>query len=299
MTGTCLVCGAGELKDQGPIFHDFPPLVAGVEINLPSDSFRLLACRNCGAKQKYPLIPEYELQRCYSESPADNWGAIVDPNARQIGLFESMLKRHLRNGRILDIGCSNGAILSHFGTIWEKYGIEPSAAASRVATERGISMLGGANKDAQRAGPFDAVMAIDIIEHISKPTSFFAEVRDILRTGGVFILFTGDTDAAPWSMFGSHHWYCSLPEHVVFLNEASVQWLAKHSRFQVAEIQRLAHLVAPLSTRANQMVRVAVWQLVRAMHGFGFVPLKRWGTSRRSPFWSTASDHMLIALIAV
>lgn len=296
----CLVCAADNLVDLGPIFHDQPACIAGVEAKLGTEMFRLLGCPECGVNQKYPFIPAEELERCYAAASDDNWGNTIDHKARQTDLFADTLNRHVPGGHLLDIGCSNGAILSCFDDRWKKYGVEPSVAASRLAAARGINILGQTINDLTLVvDQFDAVMAIDLVEHLSNPMQFFAKVRGMLRQGGVFLVFTGDTDAATWSRFGSSHWYCGLPEHVVFFNAKSIRWIAHRTGFKVSEVQRRPHLRMPFLTRTNQAIRVAIWCGVRRFKGFGIERLRRWSTRRRSPYWSTASDHMLVALTAI
>ena len=61
------------------------------------------------------------------------------------------------------------------------------------------------------------ILAIDVIEHVSDPAAFFSRVWQLLKPGGIFLVFTGDSDAWSWRLQQSRYWYVSfLPEHISF-----------------------------------------------------------------------------------
>ncbi len=90
--------------------------------------------------------------------------------------------------RILDIGCAFGLFLSQLDTSWERYGEDASEyavgqARGRVPTVRfGISMRG----THPFAGPFDAITAWDVLEHIGQLNELLDWVAGNLNPGGAF-----------------------------------------------------------------------------------------------------------------
>jgi SAM-dependent methyltransferase len=92
-----------------------------------------------------------------------------------------------RDGRILEIGCGEGANLIHLGSPPRSVGVDFSRPKLSVARDRlrGVSV---AQADA-RALPFadasfDTVLIRDVLHHVRDCTSVIAEAARVLRRGG-------------------------------------------------------------------------------------------------------------------
>lgn len=214
---SCPVCGSHEIGTVGPILHPRPPLVAGVEIDLGDNKYWLRNCPRCTFQFKDPLIPAEKLLDCYSRAPSDNWDLDPDPNMRQFDVLRDALRQHCSGRRVLDVGCFNGALLTFLGDEWRKFGVEPSKDAADLARQRGVDILATTLDDLDPGvGQFDAVLAIDVVEHVAEPMPLFKQFSDLLAPGGVLLILTGDNQAPAWKLQRSFYWYCSLPEHVSF-----------------------------------------------------------------------------------
>lgn len=103
--------------------------------------------------------------------------------------------------RILDIGCGTGGVLPHLAPFGRAYGIDPSPEAARYAQQRGVPIaLGSGFALPFRDGTFEAVLALDVIEHVEDDVGFLGEARRVLRPGGVAVL---TVPALPW-LWSSH-----------------------------------------------------------------------------------------------
>jgi SAM-dependent methyltransferase len=92
--------------------------------------------------------------------------------------------------RLLDIGCGTGTMLGHLARFGEVQGIDSDAEAVQYCKERGF-------KNVQQwaeppfpfeDGSFDVVSALDVIEHADDDLGLLAEMRRLLRSGGLAVV---------------------------------------------------------------------------------------------------------------
>ena len=112
-----------------------------------------------------------------------------------------MVKRHfpvVRDAAILDLGCGHGALMQALQAAGytNVRGVDTSPAQVNLA--RGLGMAAVAQKDlmaeleSAKDGSIDVVVAMDVLEHFSKPElGVIAErVRQVLKPSGRWIIHT-------------------------------------------------------------------------------------------------------------
>jgi SAM-dependent methyltransferase len=115
--------------------------------------------------------------------------------------------------RILDCGCGTGALLSELGPAAPAVGVDLSEVALALSHGRGLRDL--VRADFAEGLPFaseafDAVTALDVVEHVAADGGLMAELRRVLRPGGLLIV---SVPAHRWmwsywdDMAGHHHRY--------------------------------------------------------------------------------------------
>lgn len=89
---------------------------------------------------------------------------------------------------VLDIGCSYGEFLAHFGP--GSAGVTISPEEMQYAVGRGLRVLcGNIESDEFSFGrEFDVVFANNIFEHLYAPHAFLIKVKRYLKPGGILIL---------------------------------------------------------------------------------------------------------------
>lgn len=104
----------------------------------------------------------------------------------------------LRGLRVLDIGCGGGVLCEPLAQLGASVtGVDPAVSAIGVARhhalESGVAVDYRCNttEGLARAGErFDAVLAMEVVEHVADVDAFLSGCVDLVQTGGVLILST-------------------------------------------------------------------------------------------------------------
>ena len=93
--------------------------------------------------------------------------------------------------RILDLGCGTGRNLTELEQIGDAVGLDLEARALEFCHQRGHNAVAQARAERQpfRDATFDAVMALDLLEHLDDDVAGVREVLRVLRPGGHFLAF--------------------------------------------------------------------------------------------------------------
>lgn len=120
---------------------------------------------------------------------------------------------HAPDPRILDLGCGAGEGTAAVGQQgWQVWGVDLSPEAARFARAAyPAPNIAFASMDAGRLGfasrAFDAVVSIEVIEHLADPRSYLREAARVLKPGGLFVLSTPNqlrSSPTPGSMWPEH-----------------------------------------------------------------------------------------------
>lgn len=151
--------------------------------------------------------------------------------------LEILQKNILKNAKILDAGCAFGDLLglldkSNFST----YGIDISEYALGKAKKITKARLvqGDLNtKLPYKNSFFDAVFALDIIEHLDSPYKFLLELHRILKKRGLIFIQTPNINSV-FEKFSKEKWFGYNDEtHLYLFNRKSLQFLLQKSGFSV------------------------------------------------------------------
>jgi phosphoheptose isomerase len=176
------------------------------------------------------------------------WGTVVDPDGnvrdrrkeREQHLDdireELAFLNSLPPGRILDVGCGLGFLLSGIADGWEKHGVEVSRYAAERARAWGCIHHGDLESAAYPDEHFDVVVMHHVIEHMEDPAATLLEARRVLRRRGLLILGTPDFDSGCARRFGDGYRLLHDPTHIsLFSNESMHRFLRDHD----VEIERV------------------------------------------------------------
>ena len=110
---------------------------------------------------------------------------------------------------VLDLGCGTGVVTRALaGRVGRITGVDQSPvmiqAARRLAAEAGVAdridfQVGDVHALDLPDGAFDAVVAHTLLSHVTDPAAVLAEIRRVLRPGGLLAVFDGDYASLTWS----------------------------------------------------------------------------------------------------
>jgi 2-polyprenyl-3-methyl-5-hydroxy-6-metoxy-1,4-benzoquinol methylase len=98
-----------------------------------------------------------------------------------------------RDCAALDIGCSDGTLLSFYPRWVDRYGVDPSDDVDQIGDWSWSAKAAFPSADLDRAfagKKFDLITASSVLEEINEPRAFFARVKSLLTEDGVFALET-------------------------------------------------------------------------------------------------------------
>lgn len=105
---------------------------------------------------------------------------------------------------VLDIGCGGGFLSNHLGSVGHRVtGLDASPDALTVASRYdGTGLVRYQQGDALNlpypAGSFDAVCAMDFLEHVESPDRVISEAARVLKPNGLFFFHTFNRNRLSW-----------------------------------------------------------------------------------------------------
>jgi 2-polyprenyl-3-methyl-5-hydroxy-6-metoxy-1,4-benzoquinol methylase len=155
------------------------------------------------------LRPRLQLPRALSWLLVPLHGRLVEP-------FEIAELVKLPKGRLLDVGCGNGGMLSIAQRLgWRAVGLEIDPVAARAARARGLDVLEGSYHHlAAFRQQLDCIICSHVLEHVHDPRDLLVHVADALTPGGTLLLAAPNATSAMRRYFGDDWRGLEAPRHL-------------------------------------------------------------------------------------
>lgn len=218
MTETCHVCRTGALRlipgfeSLRRVTSDAKPFAAGGSI---------AGCEQCGTIQK-PITAKWQAEAdaiyaaytiYHNAGGAEQnvfTGGGGQPESRSSRLIQSVCERVglPERGRMLDLGCGNGAMLRSFGKRlpdWSLVGneLDDQNRSTIEAIPRVEQLSVGQPEDVP--GSFDAVTMLHVLEHVPVPVAYLKRVATKLNPGGLVIVEVPDHRQGAFDLVVADH----------------------------------------------------------------------------------------------
>lgn len=151
------------------------------------------------------------------------------------------LNRSSPDVRLLDVGCSSGALLEAARSLgFTAQGVEPAPRAAAAARAAGLDVKQGVLEEVGfAADSFDAITLFEVVEHVRDPLPLLKECHRVLARGGLAVISTGNTASWTARAMGARWEYLDIARHgghVSFYNPWSMTLLAQRSGLRIETI---------------------------------------------------------------
>jgi SAM-dependent methyltransferase len=226
---SCLVCGSTRFEKVEE-YGGLPRVTSDCKPFRPGGS--LVVCGECSAIQKLPDHKWFaEIARIYDEYEiyqlSDGIEQLIFTSTGAVPRSQRLIG-HIRNtaplpesGRLIDIGCGNGAALANYSSAfpgWQLYGSELS--------ERAIDGLRNIPNFVELytvpigdiPGRFDLVSMIHSLEHMTSPRSALEQASRLLTGDGLLFVEVPDAETSPFDLL--------VADHLVHFSRLTLGYLA-------------------------------------------------------------------------
>ena len=226
-----------------------------------------MVCRQCGCVQNLPdstflreIAEIYRAYAIYHQSDGQEQPAFDASTGAAAPRSRKLLDRFLENvelpstGRMLDIGCGNGATLKAFRQLrpaWSLVGTELNekyrASIEAVAGNEGFH----AGAPQAIPGEFDLVSMIHVLEHVIEPLDFLSKLRSKLAAGGILLVEVPAYRQNPFDLL--------IADHRTHFDTASLSLLAERAGYTVEEVaddwvaKELSVVARPTGSRVTSL----------------------------------------------
>lgn len=161
-------------------------------------------------------------------------------------LFKNIFLKRVRvitkftnTGKVLEVGCSNGLMLSLLKDVgWKVKGVEISKAAAKIAEERGVIVIRQPFEKVNFKERFDLIIFNHTLEHIKDPLGALEKAKRLLKLKGTLYIDLPNFDSLSANLFKGS-WSLLLPsEHLWHFTEKSFVELFQKLGFGIIYVEK-------------------------------------------------------------
>lgn len=215
------------------------------------ERFSVVGCKDCGIAWTDPIPDESEIPLFY---PEEYHGKMGKHRFMPLMEFLVWLSRRKRAkevsslnsgipGRILDIGCGRGWMLSILKKMgWEVYGTELSLESSSFAREKlNLNVLTKKVADCSfPPGYFDVVTLWHVLEHLPAPIPTLWEINRILKDNGALVIEVPNFGGFQARLFKNKWFHLDSPRHLFHFTDKTLRTCLENAGFKVIKSRNIS-----------------------------------------------------------
>jgi 2-polyprenyl-3-methyl-5-hydroxy-6-metoxy-1,4-benzoquinol methylase len=262
----CRVCGGRlELLQRGSISR-YEPAAFRPSYHRAGTYGDLYRCTSCATVHQLSLPRGAALHDLYRAMSDDVYLREEQGRRRMARRLLDVLGGRVPRGRLLQVGCGYGLLLDEARQRgYEVEGVDLSAAAVRYAREqlalpvRELALEDAALQAAAAGARYEAIVAVDVLEHLDDPMQALQRLRILLAPGGALLITTPDP-ASPASRLTGLRWWGYEPAHAYLIPRRTLRWMIREQG-----------LVPVEHTTATQSFTLGYWLGCLSQRGEGRV----------------------------
>lgn len=163
---------------------------------------------------------------------------------RHLVRIEKQLGSSVQNWRLMEVGCGSGVLLqTAIARGWQANALEYSAelaAVARRANPGSAITVADASQYTDGTADYDAVMALDVLEHVLDPAQLLLNCGSLLKPGGLLLLQTPNTRSLRHRLQGAAWEMRDPAQHLHLFSPAGLRALLSRTGFGVIHLQTVS-----------------------------------------------------------
>jgi 2-polyprenyl-3-methyl-5-hydroxy-6-metoxy-1,4-benzoquinol methylase len=249
----CALCGESDqvLVYRATAHGDVPASEFACTTSALSSHDDIIQCRRCRMVSSVPTLTDDAIIEGYRRVVDEEY-LVEEAGRRELfSWITGAMEGYVARGRkLLEVGSNMGVFLDvavQHG--WDARGIEPSKWAVEQGVERfGVDLRQGTIEDlADAPGSADAVVMLDVLEHLSDPLAALRRLRRVTDEEGMLVLSTVNVDGLhgrmrgrtwPWFIRSHLHYFSphTLSEMLARAGFRMVQWEVAPRSFKLSYV---------------------------------------------------------------
>lgn len=229
-TFTCIICGHSKFKSI-----------------LRKDGWNIWRCFNCKLGFVYPQPTDEKLKKIYSLKGGYTLSSRGFEKEKILNIPDNSINYLLKNNKtsVLDVGCTSGAFVYKAKSMGlSSTGIDLDSDSIKFGIAEGLDLRYGTLETLGfKSSSFDAINLGDIIEHVKNPDSLLDECYRILKSEGIIIISTPNTNSffpkatyAIYKIFGITWSHPTPPHHLFDFSNKNLAFLLEKKNFKIENI---------------------------------------------------------------
>jgi SAM-dependent methyltransferase len=257
--GKCPACGSPDVKIRSS--GGLPATERTRNFLFRQNAYEIIECNACGFVFKDSILDGGQFALLYGDTDYARWESeTLYPTERCV---VEMLKALKPGSRVLDYGCSSGRLMAQLVDRHECFGFEINLDAAEKAAAKGVRIIGSTDGFADYTGSMDAVVLMDVFEHLDNPLPVLKTLVPLLKSDGVMILVTGDADCTAARPDLANFWYFRSIQHLGMLTRRHAEYLARELSLDVEVWKTVSHYDVSLPQKLLQYLRHYVFVQIK------------------------------------
>jgi SAM-dependent methyltransferase len=199
----------------------------------------LIKCKNCGLVSSKFIPTSKQLKEYYDDYPS--YEKLSDLTIQRYNEILDRLEPFRKNNALLETGCGFGFFLEAAKKRnWNVYGTELSAKAINECLKKNITISASLDEIQNIADKqFDAVVSLEVIEHLNEPQTEVKKYSGLIRSGGALYITTPNYNSFSRLLLGKKWNVILYPEHLHYFSIPTIEKLLKVNNFRPVNRQAI------------------------------------------------------------